>query len=174
MKRFKSLLLALFIALCISSCDEFRDDVMTIQKRPYLENTLRTDGYYYWYENNAYIAPYFFYRDGCLLVIPGTYSDLKKVEEKIKQSYIQDLSYRNDQYHWGIFYIYDNNIVIQYYQGDNYRTIVKVEEGHILNDTTFQMILRYRVNGEDRENINEVCHFRQFSPKPDSTNNFIK
>jgi hypothetical protein len=175
MDKFKKLLLTLFIMSGLLSCDEFRDDVMTLQKQPYLGNELRTDGYYYyWHENNICIAPHFFYKNGCSLVIPGTYSDLKEAEEKIEHSYIQNLAYRDAQYHWGSFHINGNHIMMQYYQGDNYRTIVKVKEGRILNDITFQMILCYRVNGEDRENINEIYHFRQFSPKPDSTNKWIK
>jgi hypothetical protein len=174
MNKFKKILLVLFIASCLLSCDEFRDDMMTLQKQFYYGNELRTDGYYYRYDNNTYITPWCFYRDGCLLVISGRRSDLQEADDHIIQVYIRNFNYKQSQHHWGIFHINNNNIVMQHYRGDNYRTIVKVEEGHILNDTTFQITIRYRVNGEDRENINEIYHFRQFSPKPDSTNQWIK
>ena len=49
-----------------------------------------------------------------------------------------------------------------------------VREGKILNDTTFHITTSYRSNGSERHEKDEVYHFRQFYPKPDSTNNFIK
>jgi hypothetical protein len=174
MYSIKNIILASFILFLFTNCDEFKDDKMTLHKHPYYGSELRMDGYYYIYDNNTYITPWCFYQDGCLLVISGRRSDLQEADNHIIQMYIRNFHYKQVQHHWGVFHINNNNIVMQYYQGDNYRTIVKVEEGHILNDTTFQMTLRYRVNGEDRESINDVYHFRQFSPKPDSTNKWIK
>jgi len=47
-----------------------------------------------------------------------------------------------------------------------------VREGIILNDTTFQ-ITKY-TSGSNVSERNEVYHFREFHPKPDSTNKYIK
>jgi hypothetical protein len=55
--------------------------------------------------------------------------------------------------------------------------LVYTNIGVILNDTTFQLTESYRLKkGEKTEYqiLDEIYHFRQYSPKPDSTNDFIK
>jgi hypothetical protein len=174
MYKIKDLLIISGIALSLFCCDEFKDDAMTLKKQSSPENAFRIDGYYYLQENNACIAPRFFYKDGCFLTIAGSFANVQEAEEHIRKTYLQNHTYKNTKFAWGVFKINANNIIVQYYQGDNYRTIVKVEEGYFSNDTTFQMTLRYRVNGEAKESIDNVYHFRQFSPKPDSNNQWIK
>ena len=51
---------------------------------------------------------------------------------------------------------------------------VYIREGKILNDTTFHITASYRPDGSERREKDEIYHFKQFSPKPDSTNNFVK
>ena len=47
-----------------------------------------------------------------------------------------------------------------------------LKDGKILNDTTLILYNNSRVGAIDT--IANVYHFKQFSPKPDSTNSFIK
>jgi hypothetical protein len=63
---------------------------------------------------------------------------------------------------------------LEYGSGSDCGWQVYVKEGFILNDTTLQITRMYRVDGSDEHILNYTYHFRQFSPKPDSTNNFIK
>jgi len=52
-----------------------------------------------------------------------------------------------------------------------------VREGDIINDTTFVISVSYRMKKGKKTEVkarNETYHFKQFSPQPDSTNNFIK
>ena len=47
--------------------------------------------------------------------------------------------------------------------------------GKIINDTTFQLVREFAsYHKKDSRVIDETYHFKQFSPKPDSTNVFIK
>jgi hypothetical protein len=51
-----------------------------------------------------------------------------------------------------------------------------VRAGQILNDTTFVIAESYRMNEGKKTEVkerNETYHFKQFNPKPDSTNRFI-
>jgi hypothetical protein len=59
----------------------------------------------------------------------------------------------------------------RWYPGDiPYRTTIS--EGKIINDSTFIITRSYK--GKHERERNEVYKFRAFSPKPDSTNRFIK
>ena len=84
---------------------------------------------------------------------------------------------KNIKFFWGVFNIKNNQILYERWCPSEppYRTYVR--EGNIINDTTFVITKLYRmVNGKKTEEseLNEVYHFKQFSPKPDSTNKFIK
>ena len=46
-------------------------------------------------------------------------------------------------------------------------------EGIIENDTTLRLYKSIQSDGKEFSE-NDIFHFRKFSPKPDSTNNFIK
>lgn len=85
------------------------------------------------------------------------------------------------QYSWGLFNVKNNEIKIERWtsaSGGKYPTQMLI--GEILNDTTIYFHTKigdYPVGfGKNKKNvkINEIYHFRQFSPKPDSTNIFIK
>jgi len=71
----------------------------------------------------------------------------------------------------------DNKIISNYWLATEYYVKAYISEGSILNDTTFVITSSYRmVDGKKTEvtSRNETCHFRQFSPNPDSTNTFIE
>jgi hypothetical protein len=75
---------------------------------------------------------------------------------------------------WGVFNIKDNIIKFErWYPGQGAKKAY-VREGIILNDTTFHITKSYRSNGSELKDADEVYHFRKFSPKPDSTNVFVK
>ena len=77
---------------------------------------------------------------------------------------------------WGTFQINKDSIVFErWYPAEVSKSYYR--SGKILNDTTFVITESYRLrNGKKKEwrEKNEVYHFKAFSPKPDSTNRFIK
>ncbi|MEL6721198.1 MAG: hypothetical protein AAFO82_18940 [Bacteroidota bacterium] len=78
---------------------------------------------------------------------------------------------------WGIFRIEEDSIFYEHWLsgmgGDN----VLRRSGIVLSDTTFlftkQQIVSARGVTDNEEVVEQLFTFRQYSPKPDSTNNFI-
>lgn len=164
--------------LLFSSCENFlkwKPAKLQLEKLNYTGNELRIDGYYYEEIENPevglYSQAYFFYHDGVVLNTAGTYIDS---EYQVIDSFSN--SYRRS--HWGLFNIDNNIIKIEHWavhELNGWPTYIR--EGEILNDTTFTITESYRLKRgkkKDREEVNWVYHFKQFSPKPDSTNNFVK
>ena len=75
--------------------------------------------------------------------------------------------YKDIKQKWGIFKIEGNKIRIENWGYGELARPVTVSEGSILNDTTYKKI---KINNS---NANLTYHYKQFSPKPDSTNVFI-
>ena len=160
-----------------SSCSKWHDDEkLTLPKQPYLGNELRTDGYYYYTMDSEYFRSItFFYRNGVVFQPIGDAHSLQEVDEYVINKLVGENSYHDVQWSWELFNIENDRILINYWVPPKPHQCY-IEEGTILNDTTFVLQRYYRMeNGEvtDEGNINETFHFRQFSPKPDSTNMFI-
>lgn len=51
--------------------------------------------------------------------------------------------------------------------------LVRIRSGVVLDDKTFKFTESTDQKGKDRNSLDQTYHFRQFSPKPDSTNNFV-
>jgi len=166
----KNLILLMPIMLFAQSCLE-KDDVLP-KAIPSIGNKLKFDGYYHQINNdNEIYRPLIMYCNGVLINVGGFGNSLEEMDEYIKKNYIQDAWYKNNKYKWGVFYIEDNFIRINQLSQD-YPHREFIQEGVILNDTTFK-ITKYSSRDRIIER-DEVYHFRQFSPKPDSTNVFIK
>lgn len=101
---------------------------------------------------------------------------LEEADEYIRKLFIEGSQNPNYEYSkWGLFVIDNQTIKFErYYPSDDITRWTYIREGIILNDTTFLITTSYRSDGSDFSIKNEIYHFRQFSPKPDSTNNFIK
>ena len=171
----------LFLFSCFS-CQKiikYKDFVLT--QKPYTGNELRINGYYYYIEQQSDGIKKIrniscFYRNGILLSMDGGALSLEEADEYIRRGFIE--SWTNPIYEysrWGLFVIDGQTIKFErYYSSDNITKWTYIREGIILNDTTFHITVSYRSDGSKRDKNNEIYHFRQFSPKPDSTNNFIK
>jgi hypothetical protein len=176
----KTLLLVLFLSLVMFSCkkiDLFQDDELSLSRKEYTGNQLRIDGYYYFNYTNEedYVRIYFFYKNGMILY--GGSSLLSELPE-LEKSYKDGTYYnhvKSNKLAWGVHQIEGFKMEFEKWYGEKpYR--VYGQEGVILNDTTFRINQGYRMkNGKktEVESKNEVCHFREFSPKPDSTNSFV-
>jgi len=167
------------VIMLLAACDTRLRD-LTMKKTPYPGNELRIDGYYYsspLYDKYADITTMrvaVFYRDGyCINTsIKITSSDtLGQIESEVL---------RNDGFiahekaipsHIGVFLIMNPDIQFEVWE---YRAWTFTYYGKIIDGTTF--IINKSINNRDGKNSSEslTYRFKQFSPKPDSTNVWIK
>jgi len=179
----KTLFLVLFLSLVMPSCkkiDLFQDDELSLSRQDYTGNQLRIDGYYYFnYTNSSidYIDVYFLYRNGIILYgFSGLSSELPDLEESYKDGTFYNQA-KSIKFLWGIHQIEGSSIKFERWYPSEKPYKAYVREGEIINDTIFTITESYRMkNGKksEVESKNEVYHFREFSPKPDSTNSFIQ
>jgi hypothetical protein len=172
MKKLLYLLIILMLSGCIKD-----DDELTITKTPFLEDNLKTNGYYYnnWHVNDrSMVEIIFLYRNGILL--DGGNSDSTSFNE-LEKVYLNGVYYerfKNNKLYWGAFNIVGDSIFVERWYPSERPYWAYRQSGIILNDSTYQLTKIVRVDGSEESEINEVFHFKQFSPKPDSTNNFIR
>ena len=167
------IILAMFV---LAGCKKWlKDEELTLPKQPYNGDELRTDGYYYQAGEKA-ITVMFLYEDGTM-IHAGSVSvqEISQREEMFKNGEFYN-HIKNNKTCWCVYRIENDKITTNYWVSPKpFRCYF--EEGTILNDTTFVIQRYYRMeNGEMTEEweTNETYHFRQFSPKPDSTNMFIQ
>jgi hypothetical protein len=151
------------------------DDELSLKRTDYEGNQLRIDGYYYLLIDTVVGTTMFFYENGVLKETGGIESINKKKQFELL---LLDVSFNNKVNNmkdsWGVFSIDAKDIKFErWYPGQGAKKAY-VREGTILNDTTFRIIKSYRSDGSEVSDKDELYHFRQFSPKPDSTNVFIK
>lgn len=174
------ILILLSILSLASNCKkESLDDRLTLQRTDYTGNQLRIDGYYYQKQDNKYYTLYILYRNGIIVYAGGGYSEeeLLELEGKFANSNFHK-SIIECKDNWGVYLIEDTSIKFEkWYPVSDGIYHAYVRSGKILDDTTFVINESYRFqNGikTETQTLNETYHFKQFSPKPDSTSSFIK
>jgi hypothetical protein len=175
----KLIYLTIAVAIFSMCCGFFRqqDDVLSIPRVPYNGTELRIDGYYYVVGKDGwYYAPLFFYRNGILHDVKRGYSP-DSMEDSVA-AYLKSDTYftiaRNNKTTWGVFTIKGDKIQLEkWYPTSGGARWAYVRSGTIIDDTTFRTEKSMRSDGSDSEEENFYYHFKQFSPKPDSTNSFI-
>ncbi|MBC8053489.1 MAG: hypothetical protein H7Y13_10540 [Sphingobacteriaceae bacterium] len=151
------------------------DDKLSVSRTPYASNELRTDGYYYLNINSSYSSILFFYKNGIVLSAGGIFSKETEMDSYINKEFLQTQSYKNSKISWGVFKISSNNNIVfeRWYPSSGGPLKSYIRSGVIIDNTTFTITKSIRSNGEEGRDINETYHFKQFSPKPDSTNTFV-
>jgi hypothetical protein len=168
------------MSILFTQCGLFiDDDSLSLPLTPYTGNQLRIDGYYYQiadgsnYKDGTIFDCYFFYKNGIVITLGGGANSLEEMDEYVERCILLKYFY-NSKYCWGVFVIDGNIIKIDRWTPGAKPYKAYVREGIILNDTTFHITKSFRSNGKEQNVKNEIYHFREFSPKPDSTNVYIK
>ena len=177
----KILLLFIFFSILNISCFKQAEN-LTLSKREYY-GSLKMNGYYFtsWENKGGNDVAFFLYKNGLMFDFGGVGYDLNMnllTKDQVRDSsirYIMNLyPNRSLQYDWGLFNIDSNQIVAEKWltnPGGSYRVGQYV--GEIVNDSTLLLPMTYTYPPEGNE-PKRIFRFRQFLPKPDSTNNFIK
>lgn len=157
-----------------NTCDKWigEDDKLELDKKPYAGDELRIEGYFYQKKGDLLYTIYFFYRNGTIRYV-GENITLSEFEKKIlEEDYIKN---NNSKINWGLFNVHDTVIQFErWYPSSGGPTQAYIRSGIIINDTTFHITQSRRSNGSKTEPKDEFYHFKAFSPKPDSTNSYMK
>ena len=170
-KKYTKSLLLFFLIL--SSCC-YEDDLLRNTREDYLGDNLRIDGFYYSFFQGKIYDVLFLYRNGVYFQVVGDGKERTKPDEVqilLVNDHLKWLINNKDC--WGIFNIKDNDISLETWRithGTHYSVI---HSGVILNDTTFT-ITKSDYTDSGITDRNRTYHFYPYSPKPDSTNTFIK
>jgi len=177
--KMNSLIITLFVLL-MSNCNKdkiWKDDELSTNKEPYTGNQLRIDGYYYELVDGVMHGIYCLYDNGVIHHLGDgiKFSEINQFEQTITTTeFIEKI--RKIKYSWGVFKVEGNQIKFERWYPSEPPYKAYVRAGEILNDTTFIITESYRMHKGKKTEVkdrNETYHFKQFSPKPDSTNNFI-
>lgn len=171
------LLLAVGTVFSCKKNEIFKDDELSIPKTNYSGNELRIDGYYYETLNSSYFSLYCFYGNGTLLANGGVFLSIQEMNDYIIKEFINSKEYKDYKSNWGVFKIEGNNIQFERWYPSDPPLKAFIKEGEIINDTTFIITQVYRMKDNKKIEASpsfDIYHFKQFSPKPDSTNTFIK
>ena len=162
--------------LSCSSCEKELHE-LSLSKTPYSGDELRVDGYYYSNLTSVDdIAIAVFYRDGvCFNVYTRIESQdtLNFIEKDILQDKSIISTFVSTPTNIGVFKIKEKSIEFETWEAG--RDIITFSNyGKILNDTTF--LITKQVNNDSGKSYSEklTYRFRQYSPKPNCTNTFIK
>ena len=167
--------------ILLTSCYKLID--LTMKKTPYFGEELRIDGYYYsnpFYDKYADITTMrvaVFYSDGfCIdtqVELPKNQDTLTYIENEVLLNEVYLAKMKREPLYIGVFQIMYPDIQFESWQ---FRSWTVSSFGVIVNDTTF-IINKHWTNFRSYKTLSEypvTYRFQQFSPKPDSTNYFVK
>lgn len=174
----KNMLRFIIFLICLSC-----GPVDLITPRQSLNTNLRLDGYYV----RKFTDPVsgvsrsnakFLYKNGIALETfsQPTWSD-SVVQAYLKEYYVNKENLdNNDAKYWGIVLVSGSTITIETRNpslgSKAERTML--EKGTIQNSTSFEISGTYDRNGKKISSTTYLYEFKRFSPKPDSTNKYIK
>jgi len=158
------LIFFLIISFVYSCIETLPDEKLTITRTPYSGKEFRLDGYYTGLVpgQSIFFNYIFFYTNGVTFYFGHTFiDDINKIKEDVESA-------RKHKSYWGIFQVENDTVAIQGWRlrDDVYQNLLINFQYIIINDST----LFYNDSRGDTTSY----YFRKFSPKPDSTNVFIK
>lgn len=173
--RFVTIILIVFNI----SCFILKDKKLRLVRQDYNGTEIQLNGYYLGVLsgiNKGMNSIYFFYRDGVVLY-GGGFAESDDIGEKEVRFRSKEFNEGIKKYKsgWGVFAITGNEIEFETWEPSNGGPLHSVNRsGKIINNRTFVITSFY--NGYDKKIsiMNDTFYFKEFSPKPDSTNRFIK
>lgn len=154
------------LLLTIGSCVALKP--LKMKRVDNLTNKIKLNGIYV--SSNSYIrnecGVYVLYNNGVMLSFQNNNKPIGCIsywEEKFKD---KTLNYNDVPYWWGIYQIKSDSILFESWLSTDYYYPTISYNGKIINDTT--LIVNYIGS------VLDTFRFIEFSPKPDSTNKFIK
>lgn len=173
--KIKYILLSIIL---VGSCGVFRDAPLSLERQDYGGMEINLEGYWWkWVEGSLEprIFVLFLYDNG--IVLSGLSFSINDIEEK-EASYstqmFRDLTLRSKT-DWGVFQVDNEDIDIEMWVSSNngpLKTLVR--SGEILDNETFLITSMLNNYSGETTARNDTFYFKEFSPKPDSTNPFIK
>ena len=162
-QKIMKLIIASMLILYIGGCKKPYEE-LSLQRMDYIGNELRTNGYYYCYYEDGIIIRFLF-RNG-IIKLCGSFPSIQDFE-----NCDNPCSGSSSKIGWGVFFVDKDIIKHETWRGSPgfEKLPTEIFEGKILNDTTFHITKYYLSNGENSSAKNMLFHFKQFSPKPDST-----
>jgi len=163
----KSNFIFIFIFILQACVRTLPDEELTMTRTPYAGKEIRLDGYYTGAApgQSKYYDYKFFYSNGVLF----SFATIPDVDIKKHLSQYNNIG-RDSKTCWQIFQVENNVINVQGWteNGSDFirQYVLKNDSYTIINDTT----LFY----ENSKGYKTNYYFKKFSPKPDSTNVFIK
>lgn len=155
--------------------DGANDDKLTLQRTNYTGNELRIDGYYYGVWSGGFYDLRVLYSNGTVKNIgaPSGVTTISGIDNHVSAMTTTIMGGKTG---WGVFIINGSSIKLEEWRPDNTKLVAITREGSILNDTTFKFTQVYRLVSGVKTGVSaldETFYFRQYSPKPDSTNQYI-
>ena len=168
----------LFGFIILNSCHLLfgPEENVSFKKKAYYGDDLNFNGYYYHsYDSNRLLSIYFLNRNG-VIFYAGSFNNNNWNNNGLELLHdaMESHSQQNIETCWGLFEINDNYISFEKWYPAEGPNPVYIRSGHILNDTTFIITQSMRPDSTEVENEYEIYHFKQSSPKPDSTSKFIE
>jgi hypothetical protein len=168
---FVFLSLVLFTA-CSKS--KFKADNLANPLQPNNSTALRLNGYYYETTGDLFQSVSFLYGNGVLIYAGGSLTSLEELDEYAQREFVSGTSYKEDKAGWGLYIIEGTSFKSErWYTGQGAQKSY-IRYGEILNDSTFHITYSTRFDGSERSDKDEIYRFRAFTPKPDSTNKFVR
>jgi len=161
--------------LTFSSC--LKENIpLSNAREDYFGDELRIDGLYYQKTSDGYIRVIqFFYRNGIKIEFSIFGEKIENPADLVSVlTHNRIESELKRKYNWGIFKIKDNDFLSEHWEtpiNGNYLGTITMT-GEILSDTSF--ILTKMVHSQGVFELKDIRYFYPFSPKPDSTNVYIK
>ena len=172
----KRIIFILHIVLLFIGCKglfDRKDDELSFVKTPNTSDKIRLDGYYYKYIVPDKVGIRIYYQNG-IVYSTSKFNDIKSFEKKANDGR-NEITRESIKIQWGLYLIKEDSIFtngLGIVSGDLHFSET-FSKGIILNDTTI-LFKETKFSNGYIDSYNDTLHFKQFSPKPDSTNVFIK
>lgn len=158
----------------ITSCDKLwfcDDEELTMVKTDY-NGALKINGYYYNKLDTGYEL-YILYKNGIVINNRYTANSLSEIENTFLLNESSHEHTQSSKTSWGLFRVTNSTITKQGWRISRCKRPVVEYRGEVLTDTSFNIKTYVDENGETNTIDESTYYFKAFSPKPDSTNDYI-